>query len=187
MAVEGITRIFETARPGEVGLASFISDVLAGSGGRAVAILPSKLALIGMGGPGIGLPRAGGKGAVEQVIEALTTGVGGQILGKIFGVAKVAAPAAIGAVAAGSAAAAILPRIFGGGGGPDVGTLNGFATIKGRSGKISKLITSSGKIINVTRRRRGISATELRGFRKVASLVRQFGGSRVARTPRRRR
>lgn len=56
------------------------------------------------------------------------------------------------------------------------------------------IVAIGNRIVNLGRRRRGISATELRGFRKVTGLLRRvgmrpagLGGHRAALRPRRRR
>lgn len=57
-----------------------------------------------------------------------------------------------------------------------------------------QIVAIGNRIVNLGRRRRGITATELRGFRKVTGLLRRvgmrpagLGGHRAALRPRRRR
>lgn len=100
--------------------------------------------------------------------------------------------AAIGAVGGGVVGAA-AQRVFGG---ARPALPAGFTVLRASrpraaspGGRPLQLLTAQGRIINLQRRRRGISATELRGFRKVVGLLHRVGMTpkRLGRGGRRRK
>ena len=134
--------------------------------------------IIGLGG----LARLGG-----GIFQRALPGLGGLIkrgASKIIQIARGPTARAVAGGAAGAVAVEAATRVFGGGGAAMPGGFQVLRVSRPRAaspgGRPLQLLTAQGRIINLQRRRRGISATELRGFRKVVSLL-----SRVGMTPRR--
>ena len=96
---------------------------------------------------------------------------------KIVQIARSPVGRAVGGVLAAGGIGAVAGRVLGAG----PGLPGGFTVLKAsRTGKPLRILTPQGRIINLVRRRGGISSVELRGFRKVVSLL-----GRVGMTPKR--
>lgn len=122
--------------------------------------------------PGVGPAARIGGGAIGRAVgrsaRVLRTPAGAGAAGGVVG-------AGIGA----------LKQAFGGVSGGGFGHLDGYVTILSRTGRPVKIITPQGRMVNLRRRSRGISASALRGAFRLARIAHQFGG--VARTGRRAR
>ncbi len=136
-----------------------------------------------LGDPGIwgSLGRALGSFAPGGAL-APTAGQLGRIRGRASSVIRqhpVATGAGIGAV--GAAAAIGLGGVIAG------GSVNGFIPIHSKKGRLIKLVAPSGRVVNLVRRRRGISAAALSGAFRLARIAHQFGSAaRTGHRPRRR-
>ncbi len=147
-----------------------------------------------LGDPGVGsifrsiasrLPVVGG--IFQRGLPALgpARGVGGP-LGRAVGRATRVLSTPVGAGAAGAIVGAGIgslgSTVLNGGGGPA-----GWITITDRRGRATKMIAPNGRVVNLRRRRRGISAAALSGAFRLARIAHAFGGvARTGRRPRRR-
>ncbi len=165
--------------------------------------MPSRQAMVLLGDPGgagealvTGDPALGSIfGAVGSLASRFfrrrpPTGIvraPGGPLGRIFGRASTVLRTPTGAGAAGAIVGAGIGSLVGveaGGGG---GGAAGFLTITDRRGRPIKIIAPNGRVINLRRRRRGISAAALSGAFRLARIAHAFGGvARTGRRPRRR-
>ena len=93
--------------------------------------------------------------------------------------------AAAGAGALAGAIAAPGP-LFGAPGRPGLAPMGQFITISGRTGRPIRLISPTGRVINLARRGRGISASQLRGFHRIMGLLSRVGMSARRRSTRKR-
>ncbi len=132
--------------------------------------------LIGAGIRAAGVLARRGRGILRRVGGLIKRGAS-----KLKQIIKSPTAREVITVGGGAAVGAVAGAVVGG---REVG---GFTVIRvsrpraaSPGGRPLQLLTAQGRIINLQRRRRGLSATELRGFRKVVSLL-----SRVGMTPKR--
>lgn len=126
------------------------------------------------------ITRASLPQSIGGVIDTIAKGAAA--LGPLFGRGAIVG----GGIAAGGAAISALGSVFGdGGGGWD--REDGHWVQRNKRGKWQRVMTPSGKIVDLRRRRRGISATELRGFKKVANLLGRVGMKPIMRSRGRKR
>lgn len=170
-------------------------------GGENMAMSRSTLALMA-GDPGVlgalmGLGSRIAGGIIRKTAPIVPVGRAGTVLARIAGGARgaltktaavlgPAGTAVLGGAAAGVAGGMIAGRPSAAAGAALAG---GFQVIKmGRTGRPLRILTADGRVVNLVRRHRGISASAISAAFRLARLAHAFGGAmRTGRRPHHRK